>query len=267
LAARLMGSSDIFENFRRKTWASINFAACHDGFTLHDLTAYAERHNAANRENNLDGTAENFSANHGAEGPTDDPKIIALREAKARAMLATLFFSHGTPMLLAGDEFGHTQQGNNNAYCQDNEVSWLDWPEMPHPLFAFTCRLTASRARHPSLRAGNFLHGTSEVLPGIEDVAWFDENALPIADHAWGDPAAQHFMLRRGVLNGTTADITLAVFNGSDTPRDFSLPNPELPWEIILDSANPENDVVLPADSKLHASAHSVILLAATVPV
>jgi len=265
LAARLMGSSDIFENFRRKTWASINYVACHDGFTMADLTAYAERHNAANGEDNQDGSSENFSANHGAEGPSENLSILTLREAKQRAMLATLFFSHGTPMLLAGDEFGRTQQGNNNAYCQDNAISWVDWSGVPNAMLQFTQRLTALRAAHPSLRAENFLHGATELRPGLEDVAWFDESAQKLADHAWGDPAAQLFMLRRGVLNGSTADITLAVFNGSDAPRDFTLPNPELPWEIILDSANPENDAACPVELQIKACAHAVILLAAAV--
>ncbi len=128
-ASRLAGSGDLFDSHGRRPWASINYAACHDGFTLADVVSYAQRHNEINGENNQDGHGENFSANWGVEGPTDDPEILKTRAQLQRAMLATVFFSHGTPMLLAGDEFGRTQKGNNNAYCQDNELSWIDWKE------------------------------------------------------------------------------------------------------------------------------------------
>ena len=127
LAARLTGSSDLFEHRGRRPWASVNKITAHDGFTLEDLVSYNEKHNEANREDNRDGHDANYSWNHGVEGPTDDPAIVALRERQKRNLLATLLLSQGTPMLLGGDEFGRTQQGNNNAYCQDNEISWLDW--------------------------------------------------------------------------------------------------------------------------------------------
>ena len=128
-AARLAGSSDLFDRWARRPWASVNYAASHDGFTLADTVSYVERHNEANGENNQDGAGENYSANWGVEGPTDDPKIVNTRARVLRAMLATVFFAHGTPMLLAGDEFGRTQRGNNNAYCQDNDISWIDWEQ------------------------------------------------------------------------------------------------------------------------------------------
>ncbi len=207
LAARLLGSSDLFEHCRRKTTASINYIASHDGFTLEDLVSYEQRHNEANGEANHDGHGDNYSANHGAEGPTDNPEILRLRAAKKRAMLTTLFLSHGTPMLLAGDEFGRTQQGNNNAYCQDNEISWVDWsalldqaPNAQKSLLHFTRRLIALRAAHPSLRSEKFLHGRVEILPGIQDVAWFDEAAQPLDQAAWDDAGAQMIMLRRAVV-------------------------------------------------------------------
>src|SRR4051794_30927151 len=127
LASRLSASGDVFNRRGRKAWASVNFVTAHDGFTLHDLVSYNDRHNEANGEDNKDGHSDNLSWNHGAEGPTDDPAIRALRERQKRNMLATLLFSQGTPMLLAGDELGRSQSGNNNAYCQDNEINWIDW--------------------------------------------------------------------------------------------------------------------------------------------
>jgi glycogen operon protein len=272
LAARLMGSSDIFEKFRRRSWASINFLASHDGFTLQDLVSYEQRHNEANGENSQDGHGENFSLNHGAEGPTDDPEILNLRAAKSRALLATLFFSHGTPMLLAGDEFGRTQQGNNNAYCQDNQISWIDWsglftgqPNAAQSLLGFTQKLTALRAAHPSLRTEKFLHGTQQVLPGIMDVAWFDERAELLTPEAWADGTAQLISLLRAVLHGEAADITLALFNATEQNRGFMIPNPDLPWEILLDSANPGHIPARPGDALLNVAPYSVMLLAVSV--
>jgi len=204
LAARLLGSSDFFSKLRRKTWASVNFVAAHDGFTLQDTVSYNERHNEANGEAGQDGSSNNLSNNFGAEGPTADHNIRQAREAVKRSMLATLLVSHGTPMLLGGDEMGRSQQGNNNAYCQDNEISWFDWSQMEaegdnnvKALFRFTARLIALRRLHPSLRSANFLHGMDEVAPGIFDVSWFDETGLPLAAEAWSDGAAQLLALRR----------------------------------------------------------------------
>ena len=271
IAARLLGSSDMFENFRRKTWASVNYIASHDGFTLEDLVSYDHRHNEANGEANQDGHGANFSCNHGAEGPTEDPEILRLRAAKKRAMLAMLFLSHGTPMLLAGDEFGRTQQGNNNAYCQDNPISWADWsallaktPNAEKSLFEFTSRLAQLRKRHPSLRSEKFLHGTVEVLSGIDDVTWFDETGQVLSEPAWSDPGAQMLVLRRAVLNAGHVDITLALLNASGQKHDFALPTPELTWEIILDSANPDHSIPRHAAKHVRVAAHSILLLAAT---
>ena len=273
IAARLMGSADIFEKFRRKTWASINFISAHDGFTLEDLVSYNERHNEANGEANHDGAHDNLSSNHGVEGPTEDPAILALRAAKKRALLATLFISHGTPMLLAGDEFGRSQGGNNNAYCQDNPISWVDWsalfapgPNAQKSLMNFTRKLIAVRAAHPSLRSEKFLHSTVEILPGLNDVAWFDETGTPLDSAAWADGVTQRLVLRRAVLNGASIDITLSLLNASEQQVDFTPPNPELPWEIILDSANPISPPGTPAIDKVYVASHSIVLLAATVP-
>ncbi|MGH7044487.1 MAG: glycogen debranching protein GlgX, partial [Acetobacteraceae bacterium] len=159
LAGRLSGSSDLFDHRRRRPWASVNFLTSHDGFTLHDLVTYNERRNEANGEDNGDGHDNNLSNNWGSEGPTDDPALEALRGRVKRAMLATLLLAHGTPMLLAGDEFGRTQQGNNNAYCQDTEISWYDWDHHDEDLLAFTRTALTLRREHPALRPGEYLRG------------------------------------------------------------------------------------------------------------
>jgi len=272
LAARLMGSSDIFEKFKRKTWASLNFLAAHDGFTLADTVSYNERHNEANGEDGRDGHGENLSNNWGAEGPTDDAGIIAVRETVTRSMLATLFFSHGTPMLLGGDEMGRTQQGNNNAYCQDNEISWFDWSallegaETPaKALVAFTARLIALRKQHPSLRAETFLHGNAEVLPGIKDTAWFDEKGAELTPECWADGAVQLLALRRAVAKGDQADLTFLALNASHEDRDYVMPNAELGWDIQLDTANPGMQPEKAVPPTIKVRAHGAVLLAVAV--
>jgi glycogen operon protein len=160
-ATRLCGSSDLYAWSSRRPHASINFVTCHDGFTLHDLVSYNEKHNLANGEFNQDGTSDNLSWNCGVEGPTDDPRIRHLRERKKRCFLTTLMISQGIPMLLAGDEFGHTQRGNNNAYCQDNELSWLRWEHSPEQvgLLEFSRELLAFWKGQPVLQQRRFFHG------------------------------------------------------------------------------------------------------------
>src|SRR6202166_2207149 len=175
MASRLAASADLFNKRGRRPWASVNFITAHDGFTLNDLLSYSDKHNEANGENKRDGTSNNLSWNCGAEGPTEDREINKLRERQKRNMLATLFFSQGTPMLLGGDEFGRTQQGNNNAYCQDNEISWVDWEgidEQGRALTEFVSNLTALRHTLPGLRCGRFLIGSyNEELDGTS-VTW-----------------------------------------------------------------------------------------------
>ncbi len=265
LAARLMGSSDIFEHRRRKTWASVNFVAAHDGFTLHDTVTYNERHNAANGEDGKDGHGENLSNNWGIEGETDDEQIISIRARVKRGLLATVLFSHGTPMLLGGDEMGRTQNGNNNAYCQDNEISWFNWQALDAALCKFTERLIKLRKRHPSLRSEKFLHGTVEVLPGIMDVAWFDEAGIVLTQEAWADPAAHMLTLRRAAVNGNSIDITLLMLNASNEDREFLYPHPELPWEVKLVSAVPEALSEPAKDGNIMVCAHCTVLLAVAV--
>src|SRR5262249_20612829 len=156
--------------------------------TLADAVSYAERRNEANGESNHDGMKENYSANWGVEGPTQDAKILDIRAHLQRAMLATVFFAHGTPMLLAGDEFGRSQNGNNNAYCQDNAVSWLDWRQAQIPqaqaLAAFAARVVALRHKYEVLRSLNFMHGKEELAPGVQDISWFDQHGNPISVEA-----------------------------------------------------------------------------------
>jgi len=270
-AARLSGSGELFDRRRRRPWASINFLASHDGFTLQDLVSYREKHNEANGEDNRDGHGANFSANWGVEGPTDDPEIAALRERLKRAMLLTLFASHGTPMLLAGDEFGRTQNGNNNAYCQDNEVSWLDWSLLDTPegaaLMRFVTRAAELRRRHPTLRSATFLHGLTEPLPGVPDVAWFDENGRALVSADWHHHEYSLLALRRLAPAGQDlVEATLLLVNASPEDKVFTIPSPDFPWFAALDSADPETPEAPVTGARVIVSGRSARLLVAMLP-
>ncbi|HTE38981.1 MAG TPA: glycogen debranching protein GlgX [Reyranella sp.] len=243
-AARLAGSADVFGHRGRRPYASINYVASHDGFTLLDTVSYAERHNDANGEDNNDGHAENLSANWGTEGPSLDP---ATRETRVRlqcAMLATLFLAQGTPMLLAGDEFGRTQNGNNNAYAQDNETSWIDWTladsEEGRLLTDFVARVIALRHEHPILRCAVFLHGKDQPAPNVLDIAWFDEQGEVISAEAWDNPAERTMVLRRAAAAADgSVPILTCFFNPTPEDRPFKLPPPQLPTTLLIDSADP----------------------------
>ncbi|QRM31890.1 glycogen debranching protein GlgX [Microvirga sp. VF16] len=194
LASRLTASADIFSKRGRRPWASVNFITAHDGFTLNDLVSYNEKHNEANGEDNKDGHDHNLSFNNGVEGPTDDPKIHTLRLRQMRNMLATLLFSQGTPMLLAGDEFKRTQQGNNNAYCQDNEISWIDWEGIDEDgieLLEFTRKLIRLRQDLPILRRGRFLSGVYNEELDVKDVTWLTPAGDEMTPEHWQDPNAR----------------------------------------------------------------------------
>ncbi len=266
IAARLAGSADIFARQGRRPWASVNFAASHDGFTLHDAVSYTERHNEANGEDNKDGHPANFTSNWGVEGPTDDPAINAQRDRVLRAILATVFLSAGTPMLLAGDEFGRTQAGNNNAYCQDNEMSWLDWRMAATPagknLTGYVARLIALRREYPVLRSPVFQHGREHPAPDIADIAWFDQHGGTIPVEAWNDLEQRSLILRRAMQNraGKVTILTL-LFNPSDQQLAFQLPQPHLRDRVLLDSANPELTQPELAGSQVSVAAHSAVLL------
>jgi glycogen operon protein len=193
LATRITASGDLFNRRGRKPWASVNFITAHDGFTLNDLVSYNDKHNEANGEENRDGHSDNKSWNHGAEGPTDDPAIVELRERQTRYMLATLLLSQGTPMLLAGDEFGRTQQGNNNAYCQDNEISWVNWNhgERGEALTRFVQRLTRLRREYAVLRQSRFLAAEWNEELGVKDSTWLTPSSEEMTPDHWHDPRAK----------------------------------------------------------------------------
>ncbi len=251
LAPRLTASGDCFNHRGRRPWASVNFVTAHDGFTLNDLVTYNDKHNEANGEGNNDGTTDNRSWNCGAEGPSDDLEIVALRQRQMRNLLATLLLSQGTPMLLAGDEFGRTQQGNNNAYCQDNEISWVDWDidDAGRAMIAFVQKLTGLRHQYPILRRGRFLTGEYNEELGVKDVTWLSPAGTEMTEENWGDGNLGCFGV---VLDGRAqvtgirrrgADATLLmVLNGSHEAVDFTLP--EIPgggaWALLIDTGDGE---------------------------
>jgi isoamylase len=270
LAARLQGSAELFDQHRRRPWASVNFVAAHDGFTLEDVVSYNDKHNEANGEDNLDGASANESRNWGCEGPTDDPEILAHREQVKRNLLATLLVSHGTPMLLAGDEFGRSQRGNNNAYCQDNETSWVDWSLAATPrgvaLQAFLARLLALRRAHRLLQGDVFQHGQVELLPGLADIAWFDERGLPMEEPDWRNPAAHLLALRRaGRRPDGDIDVLLMLFNADADDHEFALPPPAFGYRLLVDSRDPARGEQ-PVGDELQVASYSLQLLAARLP-
>ena len=268
LAARLTGSADLFNRRFRKPWASVNFVASHDGFTLSDMVAYEQKHNEANNENNNDGHNENCSSNWGVEGPTENPAILETRARVARSLMATLFMALGTPMLLAGDEACRTQNGNNNAYCQDNELSWIDWEragsEEGRRMTEFVARVIGLRKQHPLLRETRFLFGDREVLPGLYDIGWFDERGDPLTIEAWQDPEGRALTLRRAGpgLNGET-EVLLMMLNASGDTLRFSPPPPHLEWHVLLDTANPDSPPHPLAMPEVEVAGHGLVILAA----
>lgn len=268
-AARLAGSADLFAHDGRRPWASVSFAACHDGFTLADVVSYSHKHNEANGEANGDGQDENCSANWGVEGPTDDPAIVAVRERLRRAMLATVFFAEGTPMLLAGDEFGRTQRGNNNAYCHDNETSWLDWDLAAstegHAFTGFVARLAALRQAQPALRNPRFLYGGQKLAPGVLDIEWFDERGAPVSVDAWNDPEERALVLRRATRlpDGSMTALTL-MLNPTNDDLVFTVPRPALLTRRLIDTAAPDEPEREMERSELLVSARSAVLLLGT---
>jgi isoamylase len=259
LASRLAGSSDIFDRRGRRPWASVNFITAHDGFTLHDLVSYNQKHNNANKENNRDGSDDNDSWNCGVEGPTDDPEIIRLRERQKRNLLSTLLLSQGLPMLLAGDEFGRTQKGNNNAYCQDSEIGWLDWPGIDDSgtaLMKFTAGLIQLRREHMVFHRHRFFHG--KEIPGTKtkDIMWVKPNGEEMRQADWHDTDARAlaFMLsgEAGMYHLTAHgeqepdDTFLLILNAGDESLSFTLPDdPNLPHRrVVIDTSLNVQDVV-----------------------
>ncbi len=241
LGRRVSGSADIYDNRGRKPWATVNFVTAHDGFTLADLVSYNDKHNEANGENNQDGHDDNRSWNCGVEGPSDDPQILDLRDRLRRAEIATLLFSQGTPMLQMGDELGRTQQGNNNAYCHDNGISWTRWSDLAErdaAFLRFVQGVVGLRADLPLLRSSRFLHG-EPVAPRIKDVAWFKPDGEEKRPEHWEDPVAK--CVGVSLAGGRPVQILLLLFNSDAEPIDFVFPffgRRHLRWRLLCDSAN-----------------------------
>ncbi|HEY9722706.1 MAG TPA: glycogen debranching protein GlgX [Oscillatoriaceae cyanobacterium] len=254
LAERLMGSSDLYEHSGRRPYASINFVTCHDGFTLADLVAYNEKHNEANREGNRDGDSHNNSWNCGVEGPTDDPDVVTLRARQRRNLMATLLFSQGVPMLSHGDELGRSQGGNNNAYCQDNPLAWIDWrlSDADRDFLAFTRRCLSLRRELAVLHRRKFFQGRRIRGSTVKDLTWFEPSGKEMTDKAW----EQHFVRCLGVRmdgempdeideNGdhVSGDTLLLLVNAHHEAIPFSLPQagPGLGWECLLDTSRDQS--------------------------
>ena len=280
MASRLAGSSDIFSGSDRGVYASINFVTAHDGYTLRDLVSYEHRHNEANGENNQDGSSENLSRNWGAEGETDDAGIVELRNRLTRSFLATLAFSQGVPMLAHGDELGRTQSGNNNAYAQDSEITWVNWDltEQQKELLAFTQKLIALRQAYPVLRRRHFFRG--EAVPGSyrKDVSWIRPDGQELTGVDWRsagahvlgmliDGAATDEVDERG--HAVSGDTLLIVMNAGDTPVPFTIPaldaegGRENIWVIMVDTAG--DAVPMVQENVITVEAHALVLLRAGV--
>ena len=255
-ASRLTGSSDLYQDDGRRPLASINFTTCHDGFTLNDLVSYNDKHNEANGEGNRDGESHNRSWNCGAEGESDDPGTVELRNRQMRNFIATLMLSQGVPMLSHGDEFARTQGGNNNAYCQDNEVSWVRWPEpgddSDHGMLAFTQAMVWLRRDHPVFRRRRFFHGrpVEGTHDELSDISWFTPEGEEMTQEDW---QAAHAKAMTVFLNGgaisepgprgerITDDSFLLMFNASSEVLEFVVPvGHGEQWQVLVDTARPE---------------------------
>ncbi|HET9982970.1 MAG TPA: glycogen debranching protein GlgX [Longimicrobiales bacterium] len=259
LGYRLTGSSDLYGDDGRNPWASINFITAHDGFTLNDLVSYERKHNEANGEGNRDGNDYNLSANYGVEGPTDDPEINELRERQKRNFLATLVVSQGVPMLCGGDEIGRTQRGNNNAYCQDNEIGWYSWEpdERAEALLEFTRRLVGLRRGHPALRRRHFFRGRKIHGSEIRDIVWYRPDGQEMTEEEWGAGWSRSLAMRLGgdalgevdELGRPITDSTLLILlNGHVEPLEFTVPF--VPrgreWRVVLDTSFPTGEAEEP---------------------
>ncbi|HXT47519.1 MAG TPA: hypothetical protein VN717_02710, partial [Gemmatimonadaceae bacterium] len=251
LASRLSGSSDIYQWSAREAYASVNFVVAHDGFTLNDLVSYERKHNEANGENNRDGTDDNISRNWGVEGPTDDPKTMHRRDREIRNFLATLAFSQGVPMIAHGDEIGRTQDGDNNAYAQDNEISWMNWDlgERERGLLEFAQRIFAIRRNNPALRRRYFFRG-KPVGSGAKEVLWLRPDGREMTDAEWHDRNGHSLgMLIRGEAadeidergRPIKGDTLLLIVNNKEGDEDWTLPKLEVAgqWILIVDTERP----------------------------
>jgi isoamylase len=277
LGYRLTGSSDLYGDDGRRPHASINFVTAHDGFTLNDLVSYNEKHNWANGEENRDGHDHNLSYNFGVEGPTTDPEIIRQREKQKRNLLATILLSQGVPMLCGGDEMGRTQQGNNNAYCQDNEISWLNWKlsDRDRQLLEFTRRVARLRARHPVFHRRHFFQGRRIRGSQLEDITWLRPDGKEMTEEEWN----MHFTRCFGMRLGGDAmlewdergervmdDTFLLLFNADPATIPFVLPrsNPDVHWSLVLSTSDPwltEDSQTFRGEERIPLEGRSVTVL------
>jgi glycogen operon protein len=275
-ASRLTGSSDLYESSGRRPYASVNFVTAHDGFTLNDVVSYNDKHNEANGEDNNDGESHNRSWNCGAEGPTDDPAVVTLRERQKRNFLTTLLLSQGIPMLLGGDEMGRSQGGNNNAYCQDTEISWYDWDDARENdvLLSFTQRLTALRREHPVFRRRRFFQGRPLRGSDVGDIGWFRPDGATMDDEDWESGFAKSVtvFLNGDAINEPDArgeriadDSFFLLFNAHHEPLDFTLPEGEYgeSFEVVVDTAVPvpHEDRTVKPGATLPVESRSVVVL------
>jgi isoamylase len=273
-ASRLAGSSDFYEHSGRRPVASINFVTAHDGFTLRDLVSYNEKHNEANGEDNNDGESHNRSWNHGVEGPTDDPEVLALRAREQRNFIATLLLSQGVPMLLHGDELGRTQDGNNNTYAQDSEISWVHWDRADQPLVEFTAAVSRLRHSHPTFRRKRFFTGTT-VRTGdgerLNDIVWLHPEGRPMEEADWdsGSKTIGMYLNGHGIAglddrgNTITDDHFLLYFNAGD-PLEVVLPPDEYAdaWDVVIDTAGTaDGSDTCKAGTSIRLESRSVVVL------
>ena len=271
-ASRFTGSSDLYQDDGRKPYASVNFVTAHDGFTLRDLVSYNEKHNEANGEDNNDGESHNRSWNCGAEGPTGDAGINALRSRQQRNFLTTTLLSQGISMLLGGDEIGRTQQGNNNAYCQDNEISWFDWEHVDEELLEFTRSLVRLQADHPVFRRRGWFKGRPVRGVGVGDIAWFRPDGAEMSDEDWQQPHAKSFgiFLNGGALRERDDegrpirdDSFLLLFNAHHEPLPFTMPAEKFGarWKVEIDTAGNHEASSVSAEATLEVAGRSVVVL------
>ena len=274
LAYRLTGSSDLYELSGRRPTASINFITCHDGFTLDDLVSYNGKHNEANLENNRDGTDDNRSWNCGAEGPTNDPAVLTLRARQKRNLLATLLLSQGVPMLLSGDELGRTQRGNNNAYCQDNEISWMAWDDgtVDDELMSFVSNLISFRKLHPCFRRRSFFRGPSARSTGVKDIVWLNPSGSEMTDEEWqrGDARCLGLYLHGDATNEDDDrgrpiidDDFVLLLNSGHEPIGFPVPRLESgeAWQVVLDTARVDGGALYQPAERFPLQSRSLALL------
>jgi glycogen operon protein len=245
LARRMTGSDDLYADDGRTPLASINMITAHDGFTLADLTAYRYRHNEANGEENRDGTGHNHSANGGVEGPSAEPAVMRKRTAGRRALLATLFLAQGTPQLLAGDELGNSQQGNNNAYCQDNAIGWVDWAHADTSLLSLVASLAALRQQYPAFRHPRWFRGHPFHEPGHPytpggDIAWLRPDGVAMWDEDWDDPWDRSFayVIEVGEGGAAATERVMVLMHPGHSTLPFVLPTGQ--WRVALDTSAPE---------------------------